>query len=507
MNVRVGAPLAFAVAALAAAPWIHAEVPDIGLFFDAASTDENTAEAALARIAAEGWRDNYAALIVDVARFLPRPRPRAGEPAPQAQAGAGDDGDRAGGLPGMGGGGFPEAGGLVSSPRARARARLIRFLEQRTGRRFGQDLKRWRRWIWALPDEPHPQYARFKASLYSAVDPAFAEFFPPGVETRIRLDEVDWGGVAPNGIPALDHPATVPARDAGYLKDGNVVFGVVVNGEARAYPKRILAWHELARDRVGGVELTVVYCTLCGTVIPYASEAGGRRLTFATSGLLYRANKLMFDAETRSLWSAIDGRPVIGPLAGSGLELRAHPVVTTTWREWSAAHPDGSVLSLATGHDRDYSEGAAYREYFSHDRLMFEVPEPDDRLKNKAEVLALLLRPAGAAPGTPRRALAVAADFLKRRPVYSLSFAGHELVVLTSSDGANRVYAAGETRFVRLAEGGRAVIDGRGLAWQVEEGALLPNGRDESHKPRVAARRAFWFGWHAQFPETVLVKE
>src|SRR5262249_37638754 len=79
-----------------------------------------------------------------------------------------------------------------------------------------------------------------------------------------------------------------------FLEKQTGVFGVVLNGEARAYPKRILAWHELALDRVGGVELAVVYCTLCGTVIPYGAEPGGRKFTFGTSGLLYRSNKLMF---------------------------------------------------------------------------------------------------------------------------------------------------------------------------------------------------------------------
>lgn len=77
------------------------------------------------------------------------------------------------------------------------------------------------------------------------------------------------------------------------------VFGVVVNGEARAYPQRILGWHELARDRLGGgIELTVVYCTLCGTVVPYGSTAGGRQHVLGTSGLLYRSNKLMYDCDT-----------------------------------------------------------------------------------------------------------------------------------------------------------------------------------------------------------------
>jgi hypothetical protein len=180
-------------------------------------------------------------------------------------------------------------------------------------------------------------------------------------------------------------------------------------------------------------------------------------------------------------------------------------VVTTTWREWLAAHPETTVLSHETGHERDYSEGAAYRDYYSHDRLMFEVPRTDGRLKNKAEVLALLLRPAGAPRSAERQALALSVEFLQKNPIHQRRFAGHELVVVTSAEGAQRVYAADATRFVRLATSGRHVIDERGLPWEVTEEALLPEGRDEPAKRRIPARRAFWFGWYAQFPEGELV--
>ena len=150
-------------------------------------------------------------------------------------------------------------------------------------------------------------------------DPKMGQFFPPDVNSRIRLDEIEWGGVRVNGIPPLDMPEYIPASEAGYLKDSNLVFGVSLNGESRAYPKRILAWHELARDRLGGVEFTFVYCTLCGSAIPYQSEVGGRVYKFGTSGLLFRSNKLMFDEQTKSLWSSIEGSPVVGPLADTGV--------------------------------------------------------------------------------------------------------------------------------------------------------------------------------------------
>jgi hypothetical protein len=172
----------------------------------------------------------------------------------------------------------------------------------------------------------------------------------------------------------------------------------------------------MAIDRVGGVELTVVYCTLCGTVIPYESVAGGQVRRFGTSGLLYRSNKLMFDEETGSLWSALDGKPVVGPLAGGGLELTPREVVTTTWGEWRSMHPETTVLSIETGHRRDYGEGVAYREYFASDDLYFRVSKVDKRLKNKAEVLVMRVRQRA---GGVHHPVAIDVKFLERNPVYT----------------------------------------------------------------------------------------
>jgi hypothetical protein len=283
------------------------------------------------------------------------------------------------------------------------------------------------------------------------------------------------------------------------MKDSNLVFGIVQGGEARAYPKRILAWHELARDTLGGTHLTIVYCTLCGTVIPYESTAGGVTRTFGTSGLLYRSNKLMFDEDTMSLWSTFEGRPVVGRLAGQPIQLRAVPVVTTTWGEWRKTHPRTTVLSLETGFTRDYTEGAAYREYFATDRLMFQVPRDDTRLKNKAEVLTLQLTDASTGSVAP---LAIAAAFLKKTPLFAFEHAGRSLVIVTTEKGANRVYEGGEsfTNVISAIE----LKAADGSRWSITEDALV--GPHDRRLRRVAASRAFWFGWRAQFPTTRLIK-
>ncbi len=512
VSLLVGAPLAFVPAARA-----ERSHPDFGLFFEAAfAQDEADADRAFERIA-ESWRDGYAPMLVDIARFMRPARRTRGPQAPTGVGSIGDGGvgdDSFGGRGGRttgGAGGFGVGSGAprwAEHPSTRIRRRLVQFLERQTGQKFGDDLDDWRDWYWNRSYEPHPDYALFKGALYGQlVDPRMASFFPADGEQLIRLDEVDWGGVGPNGIPPLDHPEHISASEARYLKDKHIVFGIYRNGEARAYPKRILAWHEMALDRLGGTELTIVYCTLCGTVIPYGNEAGGRHWSLGTSGLLYRSNKLMFDTETMSLWSTVEGRPVIGSLAGEDIELPVYPVVTTTWRDWKSMHPDTTVLSLDTGFERDYDEGAAYRDYFGTDRLMFEVPKLDKRLKNKEEVLALLVRPAAASGDASRHAVALSAKFLKKKQnrLYKLSVAGRELVIITSADGANRVFESGPVQLASLQKDG-SLRDSEGRSWSITEDALVPEAEGVAPLPRVPARRAFWFGWYAAFPETQLIK-
>jgi hypothetical protein len=461
-------------------------------FIAAASADQKQAQAALAAIAAR-WRDSYAAMLVDVVRFLPSPRAnRAANEGPSLDF---DDAveERAGATPGRGD--FPPM--VRSSPGAETRRRLTNFLDRQTRQRFGDDLRAWRRWIWALPDNPHADYASFKAELYSRIDGRFRTFFPPRVKSKIRLDEIDWGGVPVNGIPPLRSPKTIPVTEATWLRDGHIVFGIAINGQARAYPKRILAWHEMAIDRVGGVDLTIVYCTLCGTVIPYESGVGGRRFTFGTSGLLYRSNKLMFDEETGSLWSSLEGVPVVGTLVDTGLQLPFRSVVTTTWGEWKQDHPTTTVLSLETGYERNYGEGVAYRDYFATDRLMFEVPRVDTRLRNKAEVL--VLRPETI--GKNALPVAISVERLRREPVFAFEAGGRNFVVITSKAGANMLFERGAHAFVPRAPNGE-VRDTTGKRWSVSADSLVSETGERLS--RIPAHRAFWFGWVAQYPQTVL---
>jgi hypothetical protein len=299
----------------------------------------------------------------------------------------------------------------------------------------------------------------------------------------------------------LDHPNVLPAQEARYLKDSDMVFGVVIQGKARAYPKRIIAWHEMVLDRVGEKEITLVYCTLCGTVIPYHSNINDLHYAFGTSGLLYRSNKLMFDHETYSLWSALTGEPVVGPLVGKGLRLKMFPVVTTTWGQWKKNHPGTTVISKKTGFTRDYREGAAYKDYFNTDRLMFPVALRDKRLKNKAEVLTIRV------PGRDDKIkpVAIYTKMLIKKPVFHISIDRAHFVIITNRAGANRVYKSGNHRFTTITKD-QLLKDSQGGVWMVNESGLQKISDPHLELPRYPAHRSFWFGWYAQYPDTLLFK-
>ncbi len=302
---------------------------------------------------------------------------------------------------------------------------------------------------------------------------------------KIRLEEITWGGVAVDGIPSLDHPKLIAAAAADYLRGDDLVFGVEIDGDARAYPLRIMGWHEMFNEVIGGVPVALAYCTLCGSGILFETRVEGREkpFVFGSSGLLYRSNKLMFDRETDSLWNQFTGQPVAGPLAGSDIALAIRPVVIVTWAKWRAAHPETRVLALDTGHQRDYGSGVVYAEYFGSPELMFPARADETRLRRKDYVFGI--REVGAAKAWPLAAFA-------ERPVIN-DAVGPRAVVLIGDAGSRsvRAYDRGERRFEAASEAGW--LRGPDGPWQVTEAALL--GPGGARLDRVPGHIAYWFAW------------
>jgi hypothetical protein len=204
----------------------------------------------------------------------------------------------------------------------------------------------------------------------------------------IPANEIHAGGPPKDGIPALTDPRMIAAQEAAYLQPGDRVIGVVRGRDARAYPLKILNYHEIVNDRLDGVPIAVTYCPLCDSVAVFdrSTEAGVRE--FGVSGLVYNSNVLMYDRGGRpeSLWSQMKAAGVSGP--GASRTLRALPVELTTWQDWQTRYPQTSVLSDQTGHVRDYRTNP-YGGYFAVPNLMFPAKPVSDRLPVKSLVLGL----------------------------------------------------------------------------------------------------------------------
>ena len=187
----------------------------------------------------------------------------------------------------------------------------------------------------------------------------------------IPLREVKSGGPPRDGIPALTDPlrdnAEVGAR---WLDEDDRVIGVFLGGSAVAYPMAILNWHEIVNDVVGGSPVLVTFCPLCGTGVVFDGRLGGERRLFGVSGLLFRSDVLLYERKTESLFSQLLMRGVSGALKDQ--LLRPVVVAMTTWGEWLKEHPETEVLSLSTGHLKDYGTDP-YAGYHKSGGMMFPV--------------------------------------------------------------------------------------------------------------------------------------
>ncbi|MEM7077015.1 MAG: DUF3179 domain-containing protein [Pseudomonadota bacterium] len=369
-----------------------------------------------------------------------------------------------------------------------AREYIVEALTKITRKEYGDDWFRWMQYQQARPElTTFAAFDVFLSRVFSAIDPNFKRFVYPGMPHRIRLQEIVWGGVkAVDGIPALDHPRMIAPAEADYITDEEWVFGIRINGEARAYPYRFMDWHEMLNDTIGGMPISLAYCTLCGSGILFdARKSEAARYTFGSSGLLYRSNKLMYDQETSSLWNQFSGEPVTGVLADSGIKLSVLPLVTTTWERWYADNPDTTVMQYETGVQRDYRLGAPYGSYFRDPKLMFPSLTEDRQLPQKSQVFGL--RISGAHKAWPLKAF--------RRGKVLNDQVGVLKVVLIG-DAKTRQVRAYRSSGITFAKQDRNLqnVRGDGQAWQVTEAALV--GADGRSLSRLPGHLAFWFAWH-----------
>lgn len=205
-------------------------------------------------------------------------------------------------------------------------------------------------------------------------------------ESEIPSDLIKQGGPPKDGIPALSNPKLVSASEGDYLNKKDKVIGVSINGEHRAYPIKILNYHEIVNDNIGTTPIVISYCPLCGSALVFSAIFEDKILVFGVSGLLYNSDVLMYDKQTNSLWSQLMMQAISGKMKGNKLSFidSEH----TTWQAWKEQHPDTKVISNKTGHSRDYSRNP-YQGYTSTPTLFFPVTSESDALPAKKQVLGV----------------------------------------------------------------------------------------------------------------------
>ncbi len=202
----------------------------------------------------------------------------------------------------------------------------------------------------------------------------------------VPLEQIMWGGPGKDGIPAILKPRFVHARQATFLKSEDRILGIAQERKAKAYSIKILNWHEIVNDTLGGKPILVTFCPLCGTGIGFIPHVKGRNLTFGVSGLLYQSDLVMYDHQSESLWSQISMEAIAGPMTGA--KLKHVFLEHTTWGEWQRTHPHTLVLSDKTGYSRDYNRDP-YLGYGQRADLMFPTKHSDSRFHPKEWVLGL----------------------------------------------------------------------------------------------------------------------
>lgn len=176
-----------------------------------------------------------------------------------------------------------------------------------------------------------------------------AAYVPPVVTTEPAGADVADPEFAPEQIwlqatPLHCDPPLLAAEEADSLVEGDeLVLGVVINGDARAYPLNRMSGpqDEVLNDTIGGEPVLVTWCMKSGAGIVHSRLVDGKELTFRCAGL-WRKNMLFADEESGSIWSQLVGKAVSGPRKGTTLKPVASAVMG--WTAWRELHPETRVM-------------------------------------------------------------------------------------------------------------------------------------------------------------------
>jgi hypothetical protein len=325
----------------------------------------------------------------------------------------------------------------------------------------------------------------------------------------VSFDQIVSGGPPPDGIPSIDNPTFVTVQEAGknFLSDSDLVLGLNINGDIRAYPLLILVWHEIVNDRVAGIPVAITYCPLCFTnqvfnrTLNNNNEGQGTIVSqFGTSGKLYNSNLVMYDRTSKSLWSQALGQGIVGKYAGQ--KLQRIPFDIAYWRDWKQLYPNSKILSKNTGFSRPYGADP-YGDYYTSNQVYFPVSNHDNRLGLKEKIVGLESGSAGAA-----QYKAYKLQQIETQKVINDEINGKPVTLFSLYPAMARVYerivVGGKVLEFEYNNNSNKITDKQtGTEWNFDGKAV--NGiLKGKHLSRLPFDEGFWFEWVAFHPKTAL---
>jgi hypothetical protein len=312
----------------------------------------------------------------------------------------------------------------------------------------------------------------------------------------VPLDQIVGGGPPPDGIPSIDNPKFISVQEASkFLEDSELVLGLNINGDIRAYPLQILVWHEIVNDEIGSIPVAVTYCPLCFTnqVFNRTIDDGQEVVEFGTSGKLYNSNLVMYDRTSKSLWSQAMAEGIVGKYAGTKLERV--PFDVAYWKEWKQLYPDSKILSRDTGSNRPYGVDP-YGDYYTNSDVLFPISNRDDRLGLKEIVVGF---------ENKGQYKAYKLQEIEDNKVINDQVNGKSITLFSSYPFMIRAYdpiAQGQTlEFTYNPKSKNFLDEQTGSEWNFE-GKAISGQMKGKQLTRLPFDEGFWFEWVAFHPKT-----
>ncbi|MCW9708784.1 DUF3179 domain-containing protein [Fodinibius salsisoli] len=306
----------------------------------------------------------------------------------------------------------------------------------------------------------------------------------------IPSDQV-YVGTGRDGIPSIDDPSFVKTSEVNFLRADDLVLGIKIGDQVKAYPHRILDYHEIVNDRIGDIPIAISYCPLTGSGIAWNRKMGGETTTFGVSGLIHKNNLIAYDRTTNSYWSQMMLQSIYGEFKGT--YVRSYQLIEMKWSSWQAAFPNSKVLSGMAGFESTY-EVPAYGNYANNnENILFPIEDEDDRMERKDYGHGVSYN--SSLHVIPMEGFSQQIDlltmYINGKEIIVAGSLKHKLAVSYSpilEDGTRLNLQAVHNEFPVILQ------DEEGTKWNVF-GEAVSGSREGQKLPRVSSYNAYWFAW------------